>query len=258
MIKKLFENQKPLMIAGSLFFALFIILTIISMFDSQEVMGINRWIKPMKFSISLTIYLWTLAIYLFFINGKERAKKNIAHGAIAMMVGEIVLIILQAWRGTTSHFNIATLFDGMIFQAMGLMIAVNTILIIYLLVLYFRVQIDLPESIIWGMRFGIILLLLASAEGGLMSAMLRHNVGVADGGAGLPIVNWSTKGGDLRVAHFVGMHAFQAVPFFAFTLEKYKIKSATAWTFVFAAVYFAIFTGIFVQAMLGKPLLAGF
>jgi hypothetical protein len=141
---------------------------------------------------------------------------------------------------------------------MGLMILVNTGLIVYLLVLYFRAPVDLPQSIIWGMRFGIILLLLASAEGGFMSVILRHGVGVADGGAGLPFVNWSTKGGDLRVAHFIGMHAFQAVPLFAYTLERYKVKSSASLTNLFALIYFVIFTGVFVQAMLGKPLFSMF
>lgn len=246
------------MIAGFAHLLLFIVLAIISMFDSQEIMGINRWIKPMKFAISLAIYLWTLAIYLYFINGRERAKNIIAWGAMAMMVGEIILIVMQAARGKISHFNISNGFDGIVFSAMGLMILVNAFLLIYLLVLYFRAEIDLPQSIVWGMRLGIILLLISSVEGGLMSVILRHSVGVADGGAGLPFVNWSTKGGDLRAAHFIGMHAFQVVPFFAYTLEKYKIKSPTFWTIAFAVVYLGIFTGVFVQAMLGKPFFAGF
>lgn len=246
------------MIAGFAHLLLFTVLAIIAMFDSTEILGINRWIKPMKFSISIAIYLVTLAVYLYHLKGRERAKKVIAYGATAMMVGEIILIVMQAARGTTSHFNNATAFDGMVFSAMGLMIMVNTFLLIYLLVLYFRGETELPRSVLWGMRLGIILLLLASVVGGLMSVILRHSVGLADGGAGLPFVNWSTTGGDLRVAHFIGMHAFQAVPFFAYTLEKYDVKSSVFWTLLFAAGYFAVFSFVFVQALLAKPLFSIF
>ncbi|MCA1626132.1 MAG: hypothetical protein LC768_17725 [Acidobacteria bacterium] len=259
MIKELFNKQRPLMVTGFGFIVLFVALMIISLFDSMEITGVNRWIKPMKFASSIAIYLLTLVIYLYFISGRERVKNIIGWGAIAMLVGEIILIIMQAARGTTSHFNVQTgAFNSIVFAAMGWLILVNTILIVYLLILYFRARVDLPQAIVWGMRYGIILFLLASVEGGLMSAMLRHSVGVADGGAGLPFVNWSTEGGDLRVAHFIGMHAFQAIPFFAYTMEKYNVKSATIWTTVFAALYFVFFTFLFVQAMFGKPLFAGF
>jgi hypothetical protein len=255
MMKRLFERQKLLIVAGAVSFALFLALAVVSLFDATEVAGVNRWIKPMKFTISPAIYLWTLAVYLYFIEGRERAKKTIASGAIATMAGEIALIVMQAARGTTSHFNTATVFDFAVFQAMGFLIVVNTALVVYLLVLYFRAPAGrLPASIVWGLRFGIILFVVAAFEGGVMSALMRHGVGVADGGEGLRFVNWSTRGGDLRVAHFVGMHALQALPLFAWTLEKYRVRSAVFWTFLAAALYCALFTFVFVQALAGRPL----
>lgn len=246
------------MIAGVISFVCFAVLAVLSLFDSTEILGINRWIKPMKFFISIAIFVWTVAIYLNFLNGYKKSARFISWGMILIFSVEMIIIVTQAVRGTTSHFNIKTPLDGMLFSIMGLAIFLNTILAAYLLYLYFKAEIALPKSIVWGMRLGLILFLASSFEGGYMSAHLSHAVGVADGGAGLPLVNWSTTGGDLRVAHFFGMHAFQAVPFFAYTLEKYKIKSATLATFVFAVGYFAIFTAVFVQALLGKPLFAGF
>jgi hypothetical protein len=254
MFRRIIDRQRPLFIAGALFFALFIVLGVVSLFDQTQITGVNRWIKPMKFAISPAIYIWTLGVYLYFIDGRERAKKIIGYGAVFLMAGETALIVLQAWRGVHSHFNVSNGFDGMVFSLMGVMILINTFLIVYLLVLSFRAEIDLPRSIVWGMRFGIILFLLSGAVGGVMSVILSHSVGVADGGPGLPLLNWSTRGGDLRAAHFIGMHAFQAVPLFACTMEKYKIKSSVFWTFVFAAGYTAFFTFVFVQAMLGRPL----
>lgn len=258
MIGKLFIDQRPLMVAGAISLACFVILAIVAPFDSTTILGINRWIKPMKFFVSIAVFVWTAAIYLSFLKDQVRSVRFISWGMIFVFVVEMVIVVMQAARGTTSHFNIANALDGMLFSIMGSAIVFNTILAAYLLYLYFKAEFDLPESIVWGMRLGLILFLAASFEGGYMSAKVGHAVGVADGGAGLPVVNWSTKGGDLRVAHFIGMHAFQAVPFFAYTLKKYKIKSATFATFVFAAVYFGVFTAVFVQALLGKPLFAGF
>ncbi len=258
MIKELFERQRALMIAGAVSLVCFVISAFLLPFDSTEILGINRWIKPMKFFVSITIFVWTVAIYLNFLNGYKKSARVISWGMILIFLIEMIIVVGQAIRGTTSHFNVKNSFDGMLFAVMGLAIFLNTILAAYLLYLYFKAEIDLPQSIVWGMRLGLILFLASSFEGAYMSAHLSHAVGVADGGAGLPVVNWSTKGGDLRVAHFFGMHAFQAVPFFAYTLEKYKVKLATVGTFVFAIIYFAVFTAVFVQALLGKPLFAGF
>ena len=255
MIRELFIKQRPLIIAGVVSLACCAVLAIVSLFDSTEILGVNRWIKPMKFFVSIAIFAWTTAVYMYFLKGFEKAASRISWGMIAIFAVEMIVITGQAARGTTSHFNVKQPLDGMLFGIMGLAIVFNTILAAYLLYLYFKADIDLPKSVLWGMRLGLILFLAASFEGGYMSAQIGHTVGAADGGAGLRLVNWSTKNGDLRVAHFVGMHAFQAVPLFAFLMERYKVRSATLQTFIFAAVYFALFTFVFVQALLGKPFL---
>lgn len=257
-LKDLRRNQRALTTAGVAFFILLLVLMAISLFDSQQILGINRWMKPMKFASSIAIYFLTLAVYLNFLRGFERAKKIISFGVIALMTAEMILIVMQSARGTTSHFNVSTAFDGGVFSIMGFMILINTFLIIYLVVLYFRARFDLPRAIVWGMRLGLLLFLLASAEGGYMSAQTGHGVGIADGGAGLPFVNWSTEGGDLRAAHFIGMHALQAIPVFSLMAVRLEKRLALirplALTILFALLYFASFTLIFTQALAGKPL----
>lgn len=254
-MRKLFKNQRPLVIAGLISLICCAVLAIVSLFDSTEILGVNRWIKPMKFFVSIAIFVWTTAVYLFYLNEYKKSARFISWAMIFIFFVELFIVVMQAARGTTSHFNTKTAFDGVMFGIMGVMITFNTILAVYLLFLYFRADINLPKSIVWGMRLGLILFLAACFEGGYMSAQAGHSVGVGDGGAGLPVVNWSTGGGDLRIAHFFGMHAFQVVPFFAYTLEKYRIKSSVVWTFVFAVFYLSVFTFLFIQALHGQPLL---
>jgi hypothetical protein len=257
--RELWREQRVLIAGGLAFMGLLLILAVVSLLDSEQILGINRWIKPMKFSVSITIYLWTLAVFLYFLPGYEKSSRAIGWGAALVMAGEIVLIVMQAARGATSHFNNRTPFDSAVFSFMGLLILVNTVLLVYLTYLYFRARPDLPEAVVWGMRLGLIIFLLASFEGAYMAQGAGHAVGVKDGGAGLPFVNWSTEGGDLRVAHFVGMHAFQAVPLFALMLiglkRRFLAIRATALTVAFAILYCAAFTLVFMQALKGRPLL---
>ena len=87
-----------------------------------------------------------------------------------------------------------------------------------------------------------------------------HTVEAPDGGPGLPIVNWSTRAGDLRVAHLLGLHALQAFPLVGWLLSRSRVmpspRAVTAVTLLFALAY-TVVTGLtFAQARAGRPLLA--
>lgn len=225
--------------------------------DHRTVLGINTWIKPMKFGLSIWIYLWTIGWYLHYLASSRRSVTFVSWGISIAMTIEMICIGLQAGRGVRSHFNISSAFDGLIFGTMGNFVIVNTLLIIFTTILFFTKKTALSSGFLWAIRIGFLLFLFSSAIGGMMVSKLAHSVGVADGGAGLPFVNWSTEGGDLRIAHFIGIHGLQIIPFFAFLTEKYQIHHQKIWISLFVLFYVGMTTFLFWQAIQGRPLVMG-
>ncbi|HEV2688591.1 MAG TPA: hypothetical protein VGV35_08560, partial [Bryobacteraceae bacterium] len=194
-LRELYRANPVLAITGWLHWALLAVLIAVYPFDSRTILGISLWIKPMKFAVSLAIYVWTLAWYLRYLRGHERAVRIISWGVAASAVTEIFCITLQAARGTTSHYNVAIPLDATVFNIMGIMIALNSVLVAWALVLFCREQPAISKAYLWGIRLGLALFLLAGVQGGVMIGHGAHTVGAPDGGPGLPFVNWSTKHG---------------------------------------------------------------
>ena len=160
------------------------------------------------------------------------------------------LILLQAIRKTTSHFNIKTVFDNVCFQLMGTFILIFTITVISITLAFFRQkQFSISEPYLWGIRLGLVFFILSSLEGGVMLVLLKHTVGASDGTPGLPIINWSKNYGDLRIAHFFGIHALQILPLLGFYITKTKKQIAIA-----AVLYFIFVSALLFQALKGNPL----
>jgi hypothetical protein len=255
--RELHRRNPVLSVATWLNVALALVLIALLPFDTAApILGISRWVKPLKFAISIAVFTGTMGWLLAYLQGaRPRAVTVISWTIFVSMVGEIAIITGQAARGVRSHFNADSALDATLFSVMGALIALNTIAAAYAAWLFFRARSTVTGAYLTGIRLGFLVFLFASAVGGLMVGQGSHTVGVHDGGPGLPFVNWSTEGGDLRVAHFAGMHALQGLPLLGWLLDR--ARKARGVTIVRAAALgWTVATALLIWgALMARPLL---
>jgi hypothetical protein len=242
--------------------------------DPRIIAGAPAWLKPLKFAISTAVYSLTLAWIFTYLTNRRRVRRVVGWTTAIVFVLEVAIIDLQAFRGTTSHFNAATPLDQVLYGVMGAAIVLQTLLSILVVVALFRQRFaDLALG--WALRLGMILTIagamtgplmtrptptqLADARGGAQLTVVgAHSVGGPDGGPGLPVTGWSREHGDVRVPHFVGLHALQALALIALGLRRWRrpdhvrVKAAL----VAAGSYGALFLLLLWQALRGQSLVA--
>ena len=249
-----------LFVVGVAHIILLLVMLVIAPFDGRQVMGINPWIKPIKFAASIAIYALTMGWLLYELALRDEVKRRVSWAIAGTLVIEIALITMQAARGVTSHFNDTTVFDSTVFAVMGTAITFNILVAAYVALKFWRTEAKIPAPYLWGIRIGLTIFVLASLEGFAMVSHSAHSVGVTDGGPGLPLVNWSTRGGDLRVAHFFGMHALQVLPLVGYLLSMRRAESLTSnaarWAQAAGALYALLALLLFLWAMAGRPLVS--
>jgi hypothetical protein len=231
----------PLTISVTVSLALLVVAALGWIFDPRVITGAPAWAKPMKFAVSFAIYCSTFTWLLGFVRGHLRLAA-VAGGATALgAVAELAIITLQVVRGAASHFNIGTPFDALLWSWMGnfafLLWGMNLLLIGLLI---FQRLPDPPFA--WALRLGVLIstvgmgvgILMTSQDSPAQRALIEagqpraasgaHSVGVEDGGPGLPFLGWSTEGGDLRVAHFFGLHGLQVLPLAGYLINRFGAR----------------------------------
>jgi hypothetical protein len=226
-----------------------ILFLILAKTTSTQVFGVNAWYKPFKFAFSTLAFSWAMAWYCYYL---PDFNIRLFNWSIIILLGfEIVYIAIQASKGQLSHFNISTSFYAALYSLMAIAASLVTIYTAYVGFLFFKHSFtDLPVYYVWAIRLGIAIFVIFAFEGFAMGSRLNHSVGALNDNSNWFIVGWSTTVGDLRVAHFIGMHALQVLPF----LSYYLLKN-TPLTIALSILYLLLAIYTLIQAFQGKPLL---
>jgi hypothetical protein len=229
--------------------------------DDRTLVNSPIWLKPFKFAVSLAIYAFTLAWLLTYL--KRFQRLGWWTGTVLATAGaiEMVVIVGQVLRGKRSHFNFETPLDAAMFSIMGSTIVVLWVTHAIVAILLWRTKIE-NDALAWSIRLGLVISFLGLGVGFLMTqpkpgqaldggTLGAHTVGAADGGAYMALTGWSTEHGDLRVGHFVGMHALQILPVVIALLGR-RANAKLAW--VLSGSFLGIFLLVTWQALRGQSL----
>lgn len=224
-------------------------------FDERMLRGVNVWVKPMKFMLSVALLALTTAWFARDLPAavrQGRAWSALVWTLLATGGFEVGYITLQAALGQASHYNVGSAFHGLMYTLMGAGALALTATQPWLAWLLWRHG-DRTLAPAW--RQAVLLGLVLTFVLGAGVGMLLGGRQPPDG-PGLPVLGWSLVGGDLRVAHFVGIHAGQVLPLLAAALLAWRPRLAPAGVWIGTAAWTALWAAVLVQALQGRPLLA--
>ena len=264
-----FRSASPaLALAGVAFLVTSALLLVPIALDGRQWQGASTWLKPWKFHFSLAVQLLTFALlaHALAAEARRRIGTRVWVGiAIAMSVFEAVYITVMGALNEGSHFNQSTPAFAALYTLMG----VGAVLL-SMSGAALGVQIarfphpQLSSALRWGLALALVAgWLIGTLTGGFMGGRPGHWVGgLATDAGGLPLFGWSRSGGDLRVPHFAGVHATQAIALVAWFLQRgaattAQMRRAMLGTVIFAALWAGLTFALFVQANAGRPLLGG-
>ncbi|WP_187703016.1 hypothetical protein [Nocardia yunnanensis] len=210
-------------------------------FDDRLLLGESVWLKPLKFAIAMTLYCGTLAWLVSFPHRGQRLTWWMGALFAATAVTDVGFIVVQAARGTFSHFNqqhdaVNTIGQWVFMTGVPGLFLAN--LVIAVTLSWQRVT-DRPTSMairaglgiaVFGMALGYTMGFSGAQQTtdayghpvtlGAGHTFMHGQPPVRDGVAGLPVTHWSTAGGDMRIAHFAGLHGIQLLIVAAFVLAR--------------------------------------
>ena len=267
--------HRPLLVLAAAMGVLVVVCLVGLVVDPRESLGVNVWEKPLKFAISTAVYAVTWSWLIGQLQRFQRVAWWAGTISAILLLIELVIITGAAAAGITSHFNVSTPFNTVLWSIMAASIGTLWVATFVVSIILFRNSLgDRARTL--AIRAGALIALAGMALAFLMTGPTAaqlddwqgiagaHTVGLADGGPGLPLLGWSTVAGDLRIPHFIGMHALQAIPLALILIEltarriavlrdvdvRYRLVA------IVSAAYVAVLAVLTSQALRGQSIVS--
>jgi len=241
---------------GLLLLACALVTAALQIVDDRSFMGQPTWAKPTRFFLSIGLFALTAAWFIGDVRLPERNGRLLrwtAWALVATAAYETVYIAYRAAFAEASHFNFSTGWTTLGYALMGIgaLVLVGTSLPIAWAV-WRSPRPDLSPHYRLAVVLGLVLtVVLGGGLGFYMSSTGAHSVGPV--GGALPVTGWNRLGGDLRVAHFLGLHAEQILPLAAVAIGGMLARRRRLAVVGCAGLLSAATIAVFVQAVAGRP-----
>lgn len=255
------QRRQPLLASVAFVFVLALIPVLIAQqIDPRLVNGINVWIKPAKFLLSLALYYLTLAWFFGLLSPEARRNRAARYVVVAPIVAgvlEMVWLIAAAMHGVPAHFNVGDPVWRTAYQlgGVGSLVLVSAMAVQGTLIARDRSAVAHPayrRAVVLGSWLAAVATLLVA---GYLASRSGHWVGGPQTDANaLPIVGWARQGGDLRPAHFLALHLQQLLPLAGWLIARSGMARPLRAVHAVAALSVLAVAAVFVQALLGVPL----
>lgn len=210
--QSLIDGDRSLAWFGLLVLALMIPTALALGLDPRELRGVPVWVKPLKFMASIGLFAWTTAWFASALEPAQR-RHRLWRVSVAVLVvaggAELAYITTMAALGQGSHYNFSTPLHVAAYLAMGAGAMAMTATQLVLAWLLWQRRATVPAAA-RAQHVAIVTGLVLTFVLGAGAGMLLSNV-QPPAGIGMPLFGWHPAG-DLRPAHFLGLHAQQLVP----------------------------------------------
>lgn len=212
--------------------------------DERLFRGVSIWLKPLKFVLSTITFSLTTAWFMGYLPPtirSSRAVKSIAAMVIATSLFEVLYIGFQASIGSASHYNVtdrlhAIMFVLMAIAAVGL---TGTQAALAVLIRRHGPRTDTALTAVIALWLTFV---LATVSGMMLGGAQPP------AGAGLPFLGWHLNGGDVRPAHFLGVHAHQIIPLAGWGIARLLPSHTRPSVLPFVALYLASWLMLMLQS----------